>query len=144
MAKIAELNLGKDRLVVETKHLVFDNIELLAHGYAEIKEAHSLFAEYPMLEDETTEQWQERVLPLLADETSRKDGESQKEYLNRIYAQKLDRHKLIFDVISLVAEVCGQKEKATQDNFKKSSYPECKSFLVSVFSSCDLSTRDFE
>lgn len=144
MPNIAEVALGEKRLVVEMKHLVFDNIDKLAHGYADIKLKHSVFNQHPLLEEETVEQWTERVLPLLAEENARKEEESAKDYMSRIYKLKMEKNALIKDAVKLVAEVCGQAEKASDDAIQVTPYPLLKKFLLEVFEAADLSIKDFE
>lgn len=144
MPNIAEVALGPNRLVVEMKHLVFKNINKLAHGYADVKLKHSVFNQYPLLEDETIEQWTERVLPLLAQENAKKDEESASDYMGRIYKLKMDKNELIKDTIKLVADICGQADKVSDEVIDETPYPLLKAFLLDVFEASDLSVKDFE
>jgi hypothetical protein len=144
MSKIAELELGAERLVVFEKDVLFENIDKISEEYSEVKTKHSLFAKYPMKDGESSQEWQERVLPLLAAESNKLDKESNKDYLARIYKLSLDKHKLTIDTIKMLAKVFGQEAKATDASFKKCSFVAARKFVVTVFEACCLPTRDFE
>ena len=144
MAKLAEVALGERRVVVDTKDLIWSKMELLAEEYASVKKQHSLFAQFPINDDETVEEWSERVSPLLLEENKKKDGEDSETYMKRVYSLKLDKQKLVKDTVAMIATVFGQGEKICSGSFDRSSYPECKSFIIAVFEAVDLSTRDFE
>lgn len=144
MSKVAEVALGENRLVVNTKDLVFDAVEAIVEGYADVKKSHSAFAQYPMQEGESMEDWSERAFKAMQDEAKREDGEKVEDYLKRIYSLSTDKHKLVFDTIEMLAKVFKQDGKVTKESCKKANYPEAKAFVVAVFRAADLSTRDFE
>jgi len=144
MSKIAEVSLGINRLVVYEKDIIFKNIRLLAQGYAEVKEKHSLLTRYPMLEDETNEEWTNRILPLLADENARLPGEDAKQYAARLYSQKLEKQELTFEILEVIAKIVNQSEKVTREAFEEASYTACKSFIYAVYSAADLNVEDFK
>lgn len=142
--KLAEISVGENRIVVEDKHLTFAVIEELANGYVDVKAEYSLFTRFPIQDNETTEEWAERVLPLLDKENAKSKDESSKQYLERIQSPKFDKQKVLFDSLKLVAKVTGQESKIVEDSLKQVSYPALKEFLKKVFESCDLSVKDFE
>jgi len=141
----ADLDLPPNRLVIMHKDLIFDKIEALIEAYAEVKKKGSLFEEYPLLDGEDVEQWMERVAPIWAESNKKVEGESQDAYLKRIYKMKADKPKRVKETIKAIAKVFDQAEKITSDDaFDKTSYFDCKNFVLKVFNALDLSVADFE
>jgi len=137
MAKIAEVSLGENRLVVDRKDLTFDNLEVLGREYAQAKIDLSLYSKYPIGEDESLADWAERVYPLLQEDNKKKDDEGKEDFLVRIYGTNMDKHELVFRLLQSIASICKQSEKVTKEAFKKSSYPDCKEFIATVFKAAD-------
>lgn len=144
MAKIAEVALGPNRLVVEMKHLTWDNIEKLAEGYSKVKLQESIFGLYPMNDDETYEQWSERVAPQIDLEGQQKEGESYKDFVVRVFDLKLMKKNTVFETLKIVASLTGQEGKVSEEAFRASAYPECKEFLSTIFNKCDIPVKDFD
>lgn len=144
MSKVAEVSIGENRVVVNVKDLIFEKIEEIAEGYAEVKQKHSLFAKYPLEDGESVEDWSKRAFTQLTEENKKKDEESLQEYFQRAYVLSLDKHKLIFDTIKMMAKVFGQEGKVTDSGFKKCNYPEAREFVIKVLDTAGLSTKDFE
>lgn len=141
--KLVDLSLGSNRLVVMREQLTWDALENIASAYAEVKQKHSIFGQYPMADNETVEDWATRVDATINEGNKKKDDETYNEYLKRAMTRKLDKQELVKDTIRALAKIFGQEEKVTDEGFKASSYPECKDFLITVFEAVDLSTVDF-
>jgi hypothetical protein len=140
-----EVSMGTERLVVESKQILFEKIEALVEGLGAIKQANSPFTKYPMQDDETTEQWYERVLPkLMEDESARLDGETTEAYVKRLHTPKLDTHKNCLATLQLIGRVFDQAYKVTDANFSKTSFPDAMEFIVKVFKACRVSTQGYE
>lgn len=138
-----KLDLPPGSLVVDTNKITPTAMEALADALGEVKQKHSIFAKYPLEDDETLEQWQERVLPDLTNETKKKDGEKAEDYLKRVFKTELDKKDLIFDTLSAFAGVFGGKE-VTKESFNKASYVSMKAFIKDVLKACDFPTSDYE
>lgn len=132
------------RIVVNVNQLTFERMEFLASGMSDVKQKHSLFAKYPMEDDEDVDAWAERILPLMDAENKKLDTETKEEYVKRVYSLRLDKQVLVKDTVAMIAKVFGQGDKVDSDGFKQASYPAVKEFVISVLDSVDLSTKDFE
>lgn len=132
------------RIVVNVNQLTFERMEFLASGMADVKQKHSLFAKYPMEDDEDVDAWAERILPLMDAENKKLDTETKEEYVKRVYSLRLDKQTLVKDTVAMIAKVFDQEGKVDPEGFKKASYPAVKEFVISVLDSVDLSTKDFE
>lgn len=132
------------RITVTIKDLTWANMEKIAEGMSEVKQKHSLFAKFPMEDDEDVDAWAERILPLMDAENKKLDTETKEEYVKRVYSLRLDKQTLVKDTVSMLAKVFGQGEKVDELGLKNASYPAIKAFIVDVFSALDLSTKDFE
>jgi hypothetical protein len=132
------------RIVVNVNQLTFERMEFLASGMADVKQKHSLFAKYPMEDDEDVDAWAERILPLMDAENKKLDTETKEEYVKRVYSLRLDKQTLVKDTVGMIAKVFDQEGKVDPEGFKKASYPAVKEFVISVLDAVDLSTKDFE
>jgi len=132
------------RIVVNVNQLTFERMEFLASGMADVKQKHSLFAKYPMEDDEDVDAWAERILPLMDAENKKLDTETKEEYVKRVYSLRLDKQTLVKDTVAMIAKVFDQEGKVDPEGFKKASYPAVKEFVISVLDAVDLSTKDFE
>ena len=144
--KVADICVSSSgaRVVVNVNQLTFEKMEALASGMADVKQKHSLFAKYPMEDDEDVDAWAERILPLMDAENKKLDTETKEEYVKRVYSLRLDKQTLVKDTVAMIAKVFGQGDKVDSDGFKQASYPAVKEFVISVLDSVDLSTKDFE
>lgn len=144
--KVADICVSSSgaRIVVNVNQLTFEKMEFLASGMADVKQKHSLFAKYPMEDDEDVDAWAERILPLMDAENKKLDTETKEEYVKRVYSLRLDKQTLVKDTVAMIAKVFGQGDKVDSDGFKQASYPAVKEFVISVLDSVDLSTKDFE
>lgn len=132
------------RIVINVNQLTFERMEFLASGMADVKQKHSLFAKYPMEDDEDVDAWAERILPLMDAENKKLDSETKEEYVKRVYSLRLDKQTLVKDTVAMIAKVFDQEGKVDPEGFKKASYPAVKEFVISVLDAVDLSTKDFE
>lgn len=144
MAKM-ELAVGPSRLVVDDKDILFEKINLMIEKLGEINLKHSLFAKYPMEDDETTETWYDRILPLMIeDEGAKKEDESTADYVKRIHTQKNVNADKFYDTLLAIAQVFGQEAKVTPEAFQKTSAPLAQDFIVEVLKKCKLATKGYE
>jgi len=144
--KVADICVSSSgaRIVVNVNQLTFERMEFLASGMADVKQKHSLFAKYPMEDDEDVDAWAERILPLMDAENKKLDTETKEEYVKRVYSLRLDKQTLVKDTVGMIAKVFDQEGKVDPEGFKKASYPAVKEFVISVLDAVDLSTKDFE
>lgn len=145
-SKVADICVSSSgaRIVVNVNQLTFEKMEFLASGMADVKQKHSLFAKYPMEDDEDVDAWAERILPLMDAENKKLDTETKEEYVKRVYSLRLDKQVLVKDTVAMIAKVFDQESKVDEEGFKKASYPAVKEFVISVLDAVDLSTKDFE
>ena len=145
-SKVADICVSSSgaRIVVNVNQLTFEKMEFLASGMADVKQKHSLFAKYPMEDDEDVDAWAERILPLMDAENKKLDTETKEEYVKRVYSLRLDKQVLVKDTVAMIAKVFDQEGKVDPEGFKKASYPAVKEFVISVLDAVDLSTKDFE
>lgn len=145
-SKVADICVSSSgaRIVVNVNQLTFERMEFLASGMADVKQKHSLFAKYPMEDDEDVDAWAERILPLMDAENKKLDTETKEEYVKRVYSLRLDKQTLVKDTVAMIAKVFDQEGKVDPEGFKKASYPAVKEFVISVLDAVDLSTKDFE
>ena len=144
--KVADICVSSSlaRLVVTLDQLTFGRMEKIAEGMSEVKQKHSLFAKFPMEDNEDVDAWAERILPLMDAENKKLDTETKEEYVKRVYSLRLDKQTLVKDTVSMIAKVFDQESKVDEEGFKKASYPAVKEFVISVLDAVDLSTKDFE
>jgi hypothetical protein len=138
------LELPPGNLVINTDKITPNKMEKLSEVLGEVRLKHSPFTKYPMEDDETFEQWQERVNPKLIEMNKKKEGEKAAEYLARIYKVDLDKKELVFDTLSALAETFDQGAKVTKETFGNGSYVQMKGFVKDVLKSCDFDARDYE
>ena len=144
--KVADICVSSSlaRLVVTLDQLTFGRMEKIAEGMSEVKQKHSLFAKFPMEDNEDVDAWAERILPLMDAENKKLDTETKEEYVKRVYSLRLDKQTLVKDTVTMLAKVFDQESKVDEEGFKKASYPAVKEFVISVLDAVDLSTKDFE
>lgn len=115
------IEFGEKRLSVDTDKISIRKSKELARELVEIKKKHSPLAKFPIKDDETLEQWQERVLPQVTnrkDDMVRKDGELSQDYLNRVLAVELDDLALYFDCLKMIARHFDDENKVTEETFE--------------------------
>src|SRR5665213_671634 len=93
------LELPPSNLTINTDKITPNKMEKLSEVLAEVRLKHSPFTKYPMEDDETFEQWQERINPKLLELNKKKDGEKADEYLHRIFKIELDKKEIVFDTL---------------------------------------------
>ena len=139
-----KLELPPKFLLIDTDSITPAKIDEIAAELGQVNKDHSIFGKYPMEEFETIEQWQERVMPLLAEETKRKDDESNEVWLLRAHTVKPDKLKLVKDTLAALAKVFGQAGVVNDESFNRCGYPIIKKFIRDVLKECDFDTKDFE
>jgi hypothetical protein len=95
-----------------------------------------------MEEGETKEKWQERVDPVLENDSIRKDGEDVKDHLKRLIDIKNDIHVMSPEILMVIVDVFGLPELDIED-VKKGNWGEIKSFIYDVLSFGNVPCRDF-
>jgi hypothetical protein len=138
------LNLGQSRLIIDPNIITPEKIDILSDNLGKVKLKHSIFTKYPLLDDENTEQWQERVLPLMGEETKKKEGESAEDYLSRVFKPDQEKRAIMYDTCIAVADSFERGGAVSPEVLKKVVYGEIKAFLVGVLKHCDLGYSEFE
>jgi hypothetical protein len=139
-----KLSLPPKEFIVNTDSITLAKIDEISEALGEVSKANSIFGKYPMFEEESLEEWQTRVMPILGEETKKKDGETNEEYLLRVHTVKPEKGKLLFDTLQALSKVFGQKESVTKETVEKGSYSQMKRFVRDILKECDFETKDFE
>lgn len=134
------LELKTERVVIAPDKITIKKLKELAIGLQEVRKSHSVFAKYPLLENETIEEWEKRCQPLAEADEKRKEDEKMDEWLKRRYFKvDLDRLDMLVDTLKLFASTFeGQGWKVTDEQLDTLAYPDLKRFVNDVLSLCDL------
>ena len=137
------LELGQSALIIDPKKISPNKMDEISEALGEVKLKNSIFHKYPLEDQETLEQWQERVSPLMQEEIKKREDESGSEYLKRVFKQD-NKKQVLFDTLSALAKIFNQSDKVSQEAFNNASYVEMKKFVVDTLKACDIPTTDFE
>lgn len=141
----AELPLGEARIVVMKEDLVVELMEALAYDWEDLKYKSSPFFKYPLNENETNQEWYDRVLPQILEEGNRQEGESVEDYMKRTFSLRKDRASTLKDVVTAIAKATAQESKVENpDVFKKMNLVDAREFCVKVFDALGLSIKELE
>lgn len=133
------LQVGKGRLVVDPDKITLKKIKDLAKAVTEIKIKNSIFARYPMKDNESPADYQKRVNQEIADNPiDKKEDETSEQYVHRIH-NSMSSHSVLFEVLQAIAETFGQGDKLSEDAYDETPYLKVKDFVTSVLDYCDLS-----
>ena len=143
MAKL-KLELPPGFIVIDVDKIEPDQMDEISDMLGEVKFQNSVYHEFPMLDGESDEEWQERITPLWLESKSKKKDESIEEYLRRSFKTSNAKKKILFDTLKGLAGVFGQADKVTEKAFGQSSYVMCKRFVIDVLKAIDFPTSDFE
>lgn len=151
MARL-ELEVGEHRLVVDDKNILFDTIELLVEKLGEVNLKHSVFGRYPIADNESVEEWSERIKTVIEEMNEKlqvekkQEGESLSAFLKRVQDPEISgiANEKYFDALKAIADVFGQGHKVTPESFKKTSAPLAQDFILNVLKKCKLSTSAYE
>jgi hypothetical protein len=138
------LELPPGHVVINTDKITPNKMEKLSEVLGEIRLKHSPFSKYPMEDDETYDQWAERVNPKLIEANKKKEGEKTEDYLKRLYKVELDKKEIVFDTLLALACVFDQGKAVTEEAFGNGSYTQMKGFVRDVLKSCDFDVKDYE
>ena len=136
--------IGQSRIIVHLDKVTPAKIDQLANKLGEVKQKNSIFGKYPLEDGETLEKWQERVLPLLGEETKKKEDEDVDTYMTRIFKPENDKKQLVLGVLSAIGETFDQPGKVTKEVEDQFPYISTKMKIVSLLKACDLPTMDLE
>lgn len=139
---IGPVELGNTRLKVDCNEYTFEKVQSLLEAVSDIRRRHSIFAKYPMDEEETREKWRERVEPLIEKDLTRKEGEALQDHLKRVFETKSDTHDMAYEIIKAICETFALRE-VNEDDFKKANWIELKTFIFNVLNSGDIPADDF-
>ena len=138
------LNTSPTRLIIDPNVITPRRVDILAENLAKVNLKHSLFTKYPMLEDETNDQWNERVLPLMMEANKKKEDEDNDKYLLRIFKPNMERKEVMFDTICAIADSFDKAGAVTKDNYMDIPTHELKSFTFGILKHCDLDASGLE
>lgn len=134
------LELKTERVVVAPDKITIKKLKELATGLQEVRKSHSVFAKFPLLENESIEDWEKRCQPLAEAEEKRKDDEKMDDWLKRRYFKvDLDRLDMLVDTLKLIGNTFeGQGYKVSDEQLETVAYPDLKRFVNDVLGLCDL------
>lgn len=136
------IQLGDCRLVADTANYTYDKVCELAERVAEIRSKNSLFAKYPLEENENKEDWAKRIEPKMQEELLRREGEKEEDHLKRIYGAKVDAHATAYGIMNAIAEVLCSKN-VTLEDFKRCNWLSAQQFIYDVLSMGMIPCDDF-
>ena len=129
------LELGKERLVVDTNKLTIRKMRSLAEKVSEINKKRSPLTKYPMKNGETFEEWEKRINE--EDQSSRlerKKGESYDDYTTRLTKIPYTASETTFEMLKAIAEITDQSAKVTEESFEDVSVVSAKDLIKNVLS----------
>lgn len=135
-----ELNVNGTKLIVDLDRTETEQRDQLEQKVLEVRKQFSPYAKYPFLEEETQEEWQERVSKLLTSESSRQPGESVEDHVNRMFSSTEFKDTLL-GILNAVGEVFAKK-LFTAEDVKKCKYAMLKKFLYDVLTYFDIPAND--
>jgi hypothetical protein len=141
MEKI-KVNIGQNQYVVDTMLYTYQRVVDLAEKIADIRRNHSLFAKYPLEENETREKWKERIEPLMEKDLIRKEGESEGDHLKRLFEAMVDTHEMAFEILGAIAETF-RLNPVAQEDFRSANWIKVREFIFNVLHLGDIPADDF-
>lgn len=135
--KIIEINFGNTRFAVDVDKLSRKKIEEVYVKLVELEERQHPYRKfqimYPRLENESDEDWKNRVKAEVEKEITKHEGESDLDYLKRLAKQDMKEHITSkgLDVVNIVAEVLNMTPIGEGD-YDETAWSMIEPFLFDV------------
>ena len=137
-----KINIGQFQFVVDPNQYSYTKVIDLRDKMSDIRRKHSIFTKYPMLPEETREQWSKRIQTDLEQDNKRKSDESVEDHLKRLYKSEVDAHDLAYEALNAIASTFGIRAVSDQE-FKDANWLSVKAFIYDVLNLGDIPCDEF-
>jgi hypothetical protein len=139
---VLRLDLAPGVLIVNPEKITPTQMDELTDLLAEVSLKSTIFGKYPLQDNESLEEWRERVEKEIPEKNKKKEDETASEYMKRVFKPQQDKKQMVFDTLEAMAKVFGGS--VSHEGFMKQPYGDSKSFVVKVLKAIDFPTGEYE